>query len=147
VARQRLGKPPARRVGGHRRVGRLVEAEACLGPHDLASHAARAHTPQRDAVRASVHSGIDLIDGVHHCPNAVTVPEVYAAAGLIRALQLVGNTEAPGVDRRHVGLDLHSALLSLTERKLRVPIEAVAGPRSGARSASERADELLRSLS
>jgi 3-methyladenine DNA glycosylase Mpg len=55
--------------------------------------------------------------------------------------------QAPGIDRRHVGLDLHGAELSLTEPERHAPIEAVARPRSGARSASERADELVRSLS
>jgi hypothetical protein len=66
---------------------------------------------------------------------------------LIRAPQPVGNTKAPGVDRRHVGLDLHGAELFLTEPERHVPIEAVARPRRGAGSASERADELLRSSS
>ena len=55
--------------------------------------------------------------------------------------------QAPGIDRRHVGLDLHSAELSLTEPERHVPIEAVARPRSGTRSASARADERLRSSS
>ena len=48
---------------------------------------------------------------------------------------------------RHVGLDLHGAELLLTEPERHVPIDTVARPRSGARSASERADELLRSSS
>jgi hypothetical protein len=80
----------------------------------------------------SGHAGIELIDGVHHCQNAVTGPEGYAAAVLIRALQPVGNTEATGVARRHVGLDVHSAELLLTEPEPHVPIAAVARPRSGA---------------
>ena len=48
--------------------------------------------------------------------------------------------------RRLVGLDLHGAERSPTQPERHVPIEAVVGPRSGARSASARADELLRSL-
>jgi hypothetical protein len=83
---------------------------------------------------------------VHHCPNAVTWPEGHDAV-LIRAPQPVGNTEAPGVGRRHLGLDLDGAELLLAESERHVPIETVARPRSGARSASERADELLRSSS
>jgi hypothetical protein len=88
-----------------------------------------------------------LIDVVHHCPNAVTGPEWYAAPVLIRALQPVGNTEAPRVGRRHVGDDVHGAEVLLTEPERHVPIETAARPRSGARSASETADELLRSSS
>jgi 3-methyladenine DNA glycosylase Mpg len=83
---------------------------------------------------------------VHPCPNAVTGPEGHDAV-LIRALQPAGNTDAPGVDRRHVGLDFHGEELLLTEPERQVSIEAVARPRSGARSAGERADELLRSSS
>jgi hypothetical protein len=69
---------------------------------------------------------------------------VYAAAVLMCALQTAENTKAPEVDRRHVGLDLHSAELLLTEPEPHVPIKAVAR-RIGTRSASAKADELLRS--
>ena len=74
------------------------------------------------------------------------MPEGHDAM-LIRAPQPVGNTEAPGVGRCHVGLDLHGTEHLLTEPEQHVPIEAGARPRSGARSASERADELPRSSS
>jgi len=64
------GRLPARRVGGHRRIGRLVEAEAYLGPRDLASHSARKRTPRNATLSGpSGHSGIEVIDGVHHCPE------------------------------------------------------------------------------
>jgi DNA-3-methyladenine glycosylase len=143
-----LGKLPARRVGGHRRVGRLVETDAYLGPRDLASHSPRGRTPRNATLSGpSGHEGIEVIDGVHHCPDAFTGSERYAAAVLIRAQQPVGNTKAPGVGRRHLGLDLHGAEPLLTEPERHVPIETVARPRSGARSASKRADELLRSSS
>jgi DNA-3-methyladenine glycosylase len=127
-------------------IGR-ASAEAYVGPHDLASPSARGRTARNATLTGpSGHTGIELIDGGHHCPNAVTRPKGYAAV-LIRAPQPVGNTEAPGVDRRHVGLDVHSAELLLTEPDRQVPIEAVARPRSGARSASATADEMLRSTS
>ena len=84
------GRLPARRVGGHRRIGRLVEAEAYLGPRDLASPSARGRSPRNATLSGpSGHAGIELIDGVHHCPDAVTRPEGYAAAVLIRALEPV----------------------------------------------------------
>jgi 3-methyladenine DNA glycosylase Mpg len=80
----------ARRVGGHRRVGRLVEAEAYIGPRDLASPSARGRTPRHAALSGPPgHAGIELIDGAHHCPDAVTGPEGYAAAVLTRALEPV----------------------------------------------------------
>ena len=83
------GRLPARRVGGHRRVGRVVETEAYLGPHDLASPSARGRTPRNATLSGpSGHAGIELIDGVHLCPDAVTGPEGHAAV-LIRALEPV----------------------------------------------------------
>src|SRR5207245_10652380 len=38
VARELLGTRIARRVAGVLRVGRIVETEAYIGPHDLAAH-------------------------------------------------------------------------------------------------------------
>ena len=59
VARQRLGKLLARRVGGHLRVGRIVEAVEYLGPHDLASPSARGRTPRNATLSGpSGHVGI-----------------------------------------------------------------------------------------
>jgi hypothetical protein len=72
---------------------------------------------------------------------------MYATAVLIRALQPVANTEAPGVARRDVGLDLQSTEVLLTEPEPHLSIEAVARPRSGTRSASKSAHELPRSSS
>ncbi|MHC5541444.1 DNA-3-methyladenine glycosylase, partial [Singulisphaera rosea] len=46
VARELLGKLLVRRVDGVERVGRIVETEAYLGPHDLASHSSRGRTPR-----------------------------------------------------------------------------------------------------
>ena len=46
VARELLGKHLVHVVEGVRRVGRIVETEAYLGPHDLAAHSARGLTPR-----------------------------------------------------------------------------------------------------
>jgi DNA-3-methyladenine glycosylase len=41
VAQELLGKYLVHTVQGARRIGRIVEVEAYLGPHDLAAHSAR----------------------------------------------------------------------------------------------------------
>ena len=51
VAREMLGKHLVHVVGGVERVGRIVEVEAYLGPHDLAAHSARGQRHQRAIVR------------------------------------------------------------------------------------------------
>ena len=44
VARDVLGNLLVRRVDHRRQIGRIVETEAYLGPHDLAAHSARGRT-------------------------------------------------------------------------------------------------------
>jgi len=47
VAHELLGKHLVHVVAGVERVGRIVEVEAYLGPHDLAAHSARGCLPVR----------------------------------------------------------------------------------------------------
>jgi DNA-3-methyladenine glycosylase len=44
VARELLGKHLVHRVNGAELIGRIVEVEAYIGPHDLASHSSRGLT-------------------------------------------------------------------------------------------------------
>lgn len=95
VARSLLGvrlvrtDPSADQPGsGLRRVGRIVEVEAYLGPTDLASHARFGETPRSrpmygEAGRAYVY----LVYGMYHCLNVVSGPPGVPHAILIRAVE------------------------------------------------------------
>src|SRR5205085_414470 len=46
VASDLLGKVLVRNLDGRRLTGKIVETEAYVGPHDLACHASKGHTPR-----------------------------------------------------------------------------------------------------
>ena len=88
VASDLLGKVLVRRLDGRRLAGKIVETEAYVGPHDLACHASKGHTPRTSVMfgppgRAYVY----MIYGFYFCLNVVTEPTGYAAAVLIRGLE------------------------------------------------------------
>ena len=91
-------------------MGRIVETEAYLGPHDLAAHSARGFTPRTAPMFGPPgHAYVYLVYGMHHCMNVVTEPEGRAAAVLIRAIEPVahvsGRTQGPGLVCRALGID------------------------------------------
>jgi len=93
VARQMLGLRLVNVAG--RRVGRIVEVEAYLGPDDRASHArfgetARSRPMYGEAGRAYVY----LVYGMYHCLNVVTGPVGVPHAVLIRAVEPLKGIEA-----------------------------------------------------
>ena len=118
VARELLGKHLVRVSNGVERVGRIVEVEAYLGPHDLAAHSSRGRTERtRVMFGPPGHAYVYLIYGIHCCMNVVTEREGHASAVLLRAIEPVRNVEGPtrgpgrlcramGIDRRLDGHDL-----------------------------------------
>ena len=106
VARELLGKLL---VHGSR-VGRIVETEAYLGPHDLASHSSRGLTKRNAAMFGPPgYAYVYMIYGMYCCMNVVTEREGHASAVLLRALEPVhrvtGKTNGPGLLCHAMGID------------------------------------------
>lgn len=110
VAQELLGKLVVHVVRGVERVGRIVETEAYLGPHDRAAHSCKGLTPRTSVMFGPPgHAYVYLIYGMHHCLNVVTEPEGHGSAVLIRALEpvsnITGKTSGPGLLCKALAID------------------------------------------
>jgi DNA-3-methyladenine glycosylase len=110
VAKDLLGKQLVLVSNGVERVGRIVEVEAYLGPHDLAAHSARGRTPRTEVMFGPPgHAYVYFIYGMYYCMNVVTEREGHASAVLLRAIEPVrnvtGRTCGPGLLCRALGID------------------------------------------
>lgn len=156
VARELLGKRLVRRSNGVERVARIVEVEAYLGPHDLASHSSRGRTERtRVMFGPPGHAYVYLIYGIHCCVNVVTEREGHASAVLLRAVEPVRNVEGPTggpgrlcrameIDRRLNGHDLTGGEFCIVDPPEAEPITIVRRPRIGVDYAGRWARRLLR---
>ena len=156
VARELLGKHLVHRVAGVERIGRIVEVEAYLGPHDLAAHSARGLTERtRVMFGPPGHAYVYMIYGMHFCVNVVTQAEGKASAVLLRALEPVKNIEgrtqgpallckAMGIDKRLNGHDLTSDDFFVADARDPAPMRIVRRPRIGVDYAGHWARRLLR---
>ena len=158
VAMSLLGQHLVRCDRGHRMVGRIVELEAYLGPHDLASHTVGGRRTARNESMylGGGHAYVYLIYGMHHCFNITTGRRGSGAAVLIRAIEpLEGLDEmqrrrtasrssrdlcrgpgrlcaAFGINRDLDAEDLRTSSRIWIERSGRIPdSQIVAGPRVG----------------
>lgn len=156
VARDLLGKYLVHVVDGVKRVGRIVEVEAYVGPHDLAAHTSKGITNRtRIMYGPAGFAYVYLIYGMYNCVNVVTENEGYGAAVLLRALEpvknLEGRTQGPGllckamdIDRRLNGYDLQSLDFYLAEPPASEAFTIVERPRIGVDYAGEWAARELR---
>jgi len=156
VARALLGKHLVHVQDGVERRARIVETEAYVGAHDLASHSSKGVTPRTAIMYGPPgHAYVYLIYGMHNCMNVVTEAEGHGAAVLLRAVEPIanieGNTKGPGllcralgIDRQLNGHDLLSDDFYIAEPPHRETFSIVARPRIGVAYAAEWADAALR---
>jgi len=167
VAKQLLGKFLIHRHADATLVGRIVETEAYLGPHDLACHAAKGRTKRTEVMfGAAGHAYVYFIYGFYNMLNLVTEAIDYPAAVLIRAVEPVRGIEqmkenrqqeqlgnlasGPGklcqafaIDRSLNGQDLCGAVIYLEDRGDPTP-KFAATPRIGVDYAGEWKGKPLR---
>lgn len=156
VARDLLGKYLVHTSRGVERVGRIVETEAYLGPHDLAAHSARGLTERTQVMFGPPgHAYVYMIYGMYFCINVVTEREGHASAVLLRAIEPVANigerTQGPGllsramrIDRRLNGHDLTGKNFYITAPAKSEPMVIVKRPRVGVDYAGHWARRHLR---
>lgn len=156
VAEALLGKYLVHVVRGKPRIGRIVEVEAYLGPHDLAAHSARGLTERTKVMFGPPgYAYVYMIYGMYWCMNVVTQRTGLASAVLLRALEPMqnvdGRTQGPGllcramgIDKRRNAHDLLSDDFYIGAPSATEPVAIVRRPRVGVDYAGHWARRLLR---
>lgn len=125
LARDLIGTVLVRRIRGRERRARIVEAEAYVGPHDLASHSSRGRTKRTEVMFGPAgHAYVYLVYGMYEMFNIVAGKTGSGQAVLIRAAEPLDGWKAelsgPGkltrefkITRSANGMDLTDDLLFL----------------------------------
>jgi DNA-3-methyladenine glycosylase len=88
AARHLIGAQLIRGSGPDARGGRIVEVEAYIGLHDMASHARFGRTKRNSVMFGPPGAAyVYLVYGMYHCLNVVTEADGRPAALLVRALE------------------------------------------------------------
>ncbi len=118
VAQDLIGKILVHRLGDEEFRARIVETEAYVGPHDLASHSSKGRTKRTEIMFGPPgFAYVYLIYGMHDMLNVVVGKEGDAQAVLLRGAEPLADWDAHiigpgrlarafGVTRAHNGLDL-----------------------------------------
>ena len=169
VAKQLVGKYLVRKHAQGLTVGKIVETEAYIGPHDLACHAAKGRTARTEVMFGSAgHAYVYFVYGVHYMLNLVTEAADHPAAVLIRALEPIDGIElmeqrrgtlnrrslcsGPGklcqafaIDRSLNGADVCGDIIYIEDRGHPMP-KLLARPRVGVDYAGKWKDKPFRFL-
>jgi len=152
VAKELLGKYLVHR----KRIGRIVEVEAYLGPHDRAAHSAKGLTERTKVMFGPPgHAYVYVVYGMYYCMNVVTEREGHASAVLLRAIEPVQNigerTQGPGllckamrIDKRLNAHDLLSDDFYIAASPNAEPFPIARRPRIGVDYAGHWSKRLLR---
>lgn len=156
VAKDLLGTYLVHHDGELERIGKIVEVEAYLGQHDLASHSAKGITKRTEVMYGPAgFAYIYLIYGMYYCTNVVTESEGVGSAVLIRALEPVKNiserTQGPGllskamhIAKQHNRHDLQSNSLYIAQTAEQKNFTVLQRPRIGVHYAKDWTEAPLR---
>ena len=137
-------------------IGKIVEVEAYIGQHDLASHTSKGLTPRTKVMFGPAgHAYVYMIYGMYYCTNIVTETEGIGSGVLLRALEPIqniqGRTQGPGLLSRAMHIDKQLNAHDLTSDSLYIAapnnqdaLTIVEKPRIGVDYAKEWAAKLLR---
>lgn len=156
VAKNLLGKYLVHHFLGIEYIGKIVEVEAYVGPHDLAAHSSKGLTPRTKIMFGPPgYAYVYMIYGMYYCMNVVTEREGHASAVLIRAVEPIKNidtrTQGPGllckamhIDKHLNAHDLLSSNFYIARDNKKTSHTIIARPRIGVDYAGEWAKKPLR---
>jgi DNA-3-methyladenine glycosylase len=144
VAKELIGKYLVREIDGKIIRQKITEAEAYVGPHDLACHSSRGRTARCEPMFAEAGTiYVYFTYGMHWMLNIVTEEKDFPAAVLIRGTSEVSGparlTKALQIDKKlnglklgkESGLWLEDGILRASDRIARTPRIGVAYAKGG----------------